>query len=102
MVPRDLLIWALSFVCGAALGTFYFLGLWWSLKRLPGKSRPRLWLGASYALRTSLVLAGFWLALRADVPSFLAMLCGFFLMRQVVLRRVVLKKDGSSHARQSG
>lgn len=98
----DALLWSLCLAWGAFLGTFYFLGLWWTVKRIPGRTRPRLWLGVSYAVRTVCLLAGLWLVLRKDVTGFLAALLGFFLMRYIIMRKVGLEKSGGGCARQSG
>lgn len=98
----DPLFWALAFGWGLFLGVFYFLGLWWTLRRLPRMTRPRLWLAAGYTVRTVCLLAGFWAVLQRDVAGFLATLCGFFLMRYVTVRKLGLEKSGGNRARLSG
>jgi F1F0 ATPase subunit 2 len=88
MTWSDALWWAAATGWGLVIGGFYFYGLWWTLRKLPGKKRPGLWLGISYAVRTTLAMLGFWLAIRNGVVPFFFSVGGFFLMRGVLTRRL--------------
>lgn len=96
----DVTLWGLAFLWGAALGLFYFGGLWLTLKAIPRKSRPKRWLWVSYAVRLSGALAGFWLVVRNDPGAFLFTFPAFFLVR-IILTRVLGHKNGRKpHAAQ--
>ena len=71
---------------GGALGFAYFGGLWWTLRILPGKSRPKSSLALSFCFRILLVLIGFWIILQVDLWGFFMTLASFFLMRTNLIR----------------
>ena len=48
-----------TFAAGMTLSSFYFGGLWWTVRRVPTTRRPALWLLASFFLRSLVVLSGF-------------------------------------------
>ena len=51
----------LALLAGAALGIMYFCGLLWTIQRSLVSSQPGLWFFASFLLRTSLAVGGFYL-----------------------------------------
>lgn len=97
------LLLILALIAGAALGTFFFGGLWWTISRAVASSRPAVWFMASLLLRTSVVLVGFFVTSRGDWQRLLACLAGFFLARLAVTRltRVPAKK-GLQLSKQGG
>lgn len=82
----EVMVIVLAGVAGAALGTLFFAGLWWTLRRGLASSRPALWFFASLVLRLSLTVAGFYAVVGDDWRRLLACLLGFVLARQTVLR----------------
>lgn len=61
------ILWGLlAALGGVALGLFYFAGLWFTLRRLPGHPHPALWVAGSFILRLSVSLTGFYLILGPD------------------------------------
>ncbi len=75
-----------ALLAGTALGTVFFGGLWWTVRRGATSVRPARWFLVSMVLRTALVLAGFY-AVGAGQPLRLALcLLGFVLARSLVLR----------------
>ena len=78
----------LAFVAGGLLGTLFFVGLWWSIRRALKSPRPALWLLGSGALRLGLALVGFYLVGGTHVGRLLACLVGFVVARLVVMRIV--------------
>jgi len=61
------MLWGLlAALGGVALGLFYFAGLWFTLRRLPGHPHPALWVAGSFILRLAVSLTGFYLILGAD------------------------------------
>lgn len=99
MTFPDLMLLGLALGWGALLGVFYFGGLWWTLTVFRQRSRPGAFLVLSFAVRTLLVLAGFWLMLQKGVPPFLVTIGGFFLARFAVTRKVGARKGEEEHAR---
>lgn len=50
----------LTLLAGLGLGGVFFGGLWWTVKKGVSSPWPALWFCVSLALRTSLVLLGFY------------------------------------------
>ena len=80
-------LWVLAIVWGVLLGLLYFGGLWTTVRRLPGVSRPKTLLVSSFLVRLALVLAGMWWILQSDLVAFFLCLLSFFLVRVVMTRR---------------
>ena len=100
MTQADLLSWGLASIWGAGLGLFYFGGLWWTLRSLPGKPHPRARLGLSFVLRTSIALLGFWFVIEKDVYAFFFTIGTFFLTRLFLTRKLGLTGGNSRNANQ--
>ncbi|HUH93286.1 MAG TPA: ATP synthase subunit I [Casimicrobiaceae bacterium] len=91
-----------AFVAGVLLGTFFFGGLWWTVRRGVSSERPTLWFLGSMLLRTGIVLAGFYFVLGSDWKRVLAGLTGFIVARVVVTRLVRAAKQPGPPARKAG
>ena len=89
---------ALALVTGALLGAMFFGGLWWTVQKGSISKRPALWFFASLLLRTSIVLAGFYLIARGHWENLLVCLLGFVIARLIVTRltRVAGKPSNSA------
>lgn len=81
---NEALTLAMPFAAGIVLGAIFFGGLWWTIRRGFSSNQPALWFLASLLLRTSLVLAGFYLFARGNWERLLACLCGFIAARLLV------------------
>jgi F1F0 ATPase subunit 2 len=77
-----------AFLGGAGLGVFYFLGLWWTVQKLPSARSPALLSLASFAVRTAVVLTGFYFIMGGQWERLMACLVGFVGARIVLLRRL--------------
>jgi F1F0 ATPase subunit 2 len=86
MNPTDAMPWLLAFVAGGALGTGYFWGLWWTVRKSLASPRPALWVFGSLLLRMALALAGFYAVGGGDWQRLVACLIGFVAARQLVVR----------------
>jgi len=92
----------LTLTIGIAAGTFYFGGLWWTVKKLPDTRRPA-WLSlASFLLRAVVVLTIFYVATQGQWDRLLLCLVGFSLARLVLLRRIGLRTDKSKWPNRFG
>jgi F1F0 ATPase subunit 2 len=76
----------LALLAGVLIGTIFFGGLWWTVRRGLSSQRPAAWFLGSLLLRTILVLGGFYLVSRGDWRRLLACLLGFLLARILVTR----------------
>jgi F1F0 ATPase subunit 2 len=88
MIQTDFLSWSLASIWGAGLGLFYFGGLWWTLRSLPGRPHPRAWIGLSFVIRTLIALFGFWVIIQKDVYAFFFTIGAFFLTRLFLTRKL--------------
>lgn len=79
---------ALALVAGAALGLFYFGGLWLTLQRVGQSRHPAAFALASFFGRTVVVVAGIYLVASASWRRIAACLLGFVVVRGLMIRRV--------------
>jgi len=79
-----LLIDMLAMLCGTALGTVFYGGLWWTVRGLATSSRPALAVFISMLLRMGVALGGLYLVGRGDWVRLLSCLLGFMLARAAV------------------
>ena len=79
---------ALALLVGALLGGFFFGGLWWTVQKGTVSEWPALWFLGSLLLRTTVVLAGFYVVLQGHWSRFVACLLGFVIARIFVVKRL--------------
>lgn len=75
-----------ALLAGGALGTVFFAGLWWTVRRAADSATPARWFIASLIVRTAIVLAGFYVVGAAQPLRLGLCLLGFVLARVLVLR----------------
>ena len=75
---------ALAWVAGTGLGSIFFGGLWWTVRRCVVSRRPTLWLLGSLLLRMSIALAGFYFVGHRNWERLVACLIGFVMARLAV------------------
>ena len=76
---------ALALAAGGALGTIFFGGLWWTIRKGVSSKQPALWFLGSLLLRMAVTLAGFYFVGRGYWQRLVACLLGFVMARLVVL-----------------
>jgi F1F0 ATPase subunit 2 len=76
------LVWPLS--AGGLLGVIFFGGLWWTVRLGMLSPWPALWFLGSFALRTTISLAGFYLVGHSGWHRLVACLVGFVIARVLV------------------
>ncbi len=86
---------------GCLLGTLFFSGLWWTVRKGISSKRPALWFLGSLLLRTGIVLAGFYLISGGRWERLVACLLGFVIARFIVIFRVRSRLRPQSSTRQS-
>ena len=82
---NETLTLALAGLAGAALGAIFFGGLWWTVRRGVSSGHPALWFLGSGLLRTSIVVAGFYLVGGGQWQRLVGALVGFIVARFAVM-----------------
>jgi F1F0 ATPase subunit 2 len=77
---------ALAWVTGGGLGTIFFGGLWWTVRKGVSSKQPALWFFGSLLLRMSIALSGFYFVSGGRWDRLLACLLGFLIARFIVTR----------------
>ncbi len=81
---HEALTLVLAGTAGAALGAFFFGGLWWTIRKAASSRRPALWFFGSLLLRMSVALTGFYFVFDGHWQRLLLCLLGFVMARLVV------------------
>ncbi len=76
--------WTLSSMAGGMLGTIFYGGLWWTVKKGASSERSALWFFGSLQLRMAIALVGFYFVSSGHWDRMVACLAGFFLARILV------------------
>jgi F1F0 ATPase subunit 2 len=82
----EILALTLALAEGFFLGSMFFGGLWWTVRKGIASPVPALWFLGSVLLRTSLALAGFYYASAGEWKNLLACLIGFVMARILITR----------------
>lgn len=87
---------------GVLLGAVYFGGLWLTVRKAVSAQRPGALVALSFAGRSLLALAGFYLASAGRVERLLACLVTFLLVRQLFLlrSRYSMERSMETHGHQ--
>ena len=83
---NETVILVLAGGAGVLLGAIFFGGLWWTVQRGLSSKRPASWFLVSLLLRTSIILAGFYVVSGGHWDRLLACLLGFIMARFLVTR----------------
>ena len=87
-----IIVLVLAFGAGLALGAFYFILLWRSVRKLPeAKSPARMMLG-SFVLRMAVVLPGFYFIMNGHWERLVTAFIGFIIMRKILMLRLGQQK----------
>jgi F1F0 ATPase subunit 2 len=79
---------AVSLIVGLSIGALYFIGLWWTVRRLPAVRAPALWTFASFGVRTGACVTAFYLTMQGRWENLLMCLAGFTLARLWLVHRL--------------
>ena len=83
---NETLTMLLAWLAGGVLGTIFFGGLWWTVRKGVSSKQPALWFFGSLLLRMSIALAGFYFVSGGHWDRLLACLLGFVIARFIVTR----------------
>jgi F1F0 ATPase subunit 2 len=86
LMPIHPTVLALAALAGAALGSLFFGGLWYTARRAAASPAPALWFFGSLLLRMAITLPGFLLVAGGHWERMLACLLGFLVARATVTR----------------
>ena len=81
----EILVLVPALAIGVTLGTIFFAGLWWTVRRGLSSEYPALWFFSSLLLRTGIALTGFYCVARDSRGKLLMCLFGFFIAHQIVI-----------------
>jgi F1F0 ATPase subunit 2 len=96
---NELNFWILSLVAGILLGTFYFGGLWLTLKNLPVSRNPYILTLGSFFVRTIITLFGLYLVAKGgNWERLLVCLSGFIFMKIFLVYRLRPEKRDAKMA----
>jgi len=76
----------LALLEGALLGMFFFVGLWWTVRKLESTRLVALLFFSSMSVRTGVVILGFYFILGDNWQRLVAGLLGFIIARIIVSR----------------
>ena len=96
----------LAFIAGFLLGTLFFGGLWFTVKKAVSTKIPALWIFSSFFLRISITLVGFYFVSSGNWKRLLICVAGFIVARTLVMhftksideKQILLKKEVSHEA----
>ncbi|SDD11441.1 ATP synthase subunit I [Williamwhitmania taraxaci] len=80
----EYLFMILVLLVGLALGTLFFGGLWFTVKKTINAKAPAIWFISSFFLRVSIVMIGFYFVAQGSWQRLIICLVGFIVARFVV------------------
>lgn len=83
---NEILLMILALIAGLALGTLFFGGLWFTVKKAVAAKIPAIWFFVSLLIRLSITLIGFYYLSRGSWQRLLVGIVGFIIARIIVLR----------------
>src|SRR5271157_2091273 len=99
---NEVLILAGSLLAGVLLGTFFFGGLWWTIRMGPPSEWSGLVFSGSFLIRMAVTVIGFYLVSHGDWLKLVVCLAGFLFARIVVTRLIRLPSTKSTRILQEG
>lgn len=95
----DIMMFTISFGAGLALGTIFYGGLYWTVKKGLTSHYAGWWFTTSLWLRLGIAAGGFYLVAQGDWRRMLICLAGFLIARVAV---TMLTKDPDPNHRSGG
>lgn len=82
---NDILYMTFAFIAGLILGTLFFGGLWFTVRKTVMSTKPVLWVLGSFLFRMSITLIGFYYIYQGNWQRLLICLFGFVSARFIVM-----------------
>ena len=79
-------MYILSIVAGLLLGTFFFGGLWWTIKKGTASKTPAIWFLSSFFIRLGITVCGFYFVSIIIGKRMILCLAGFIIARTLITR----------------
>lgn len=76
----------LSLSVGLIIGTLFFCGLWWTVKKAMNSKNPAIWFIGSIIMRFGVTLMGFYFVSNHHWERMVICLAGFFISRVIIIR----------------
>jgi len=103
---NEIVFMILAFVAGLVIGTIFFGGLWFTVKKGITSKKPTLLFFFSFVLRTGIALIGFYYISQNIWQRFLICLVGFVIARFIIAlitkpimeKQIMLKKEAQDEA----
>lgn len=86
----------IAIIAGVLIGTVFFGGLWWTVRRGLVSRYAALWFTGGLLVRMTVALTGFYFIGRDHWPRLLACLSGFVVARVVVMKLTGVRFQQSS------
>lgn len=83
---------------GMALGTFFFGGLWWTVRKGLTSDHPATWFLLSQLTRIAVAVLGFYFIADGQWQRVLVCLAGFLIARVVVTRLTRIPESSRPHS----
>jgi len=99
---NEALILAGDLFTGILLGAFFFGGLWWTIRSRSPSQWSGLLFSASFLLRMTVAVTGFYVVSHGEWRKLLACLVGFLLARIAVTRLIRLPITKSARILREG
>jgi F1F0 ATPase subunit 2 len=90
----------ISVFTGILLGTFFFGGLWFTVRKGMVAKNPALLFLVSFIIRIAVVLTGFYFIAQSDWKNILFCLGGFLVARSAVTRLTKEKDQTNLHSKE--
>ncbi len=88
-----------AMAAGLLLGTFFFAGLFWTIKRGLLSKHPALWFFGSLIIRIAVTLGGFYLVSAGRWQNLALCVAGFFIARLLMFQYALrMKKTSGAEA----
>lgn len=84
MTMNDIIYMIFVFIAGFTLGTLFFGGLWFTVKKAMTAKIPAIWFFTSFFLRVSMALLGFYYLALEGWQSIIISIIGFIAARIVI------------------
>lgn len=96
----------ITLIVGLILGTIFYAGLWFTVKKALVSKTPAIWFIGSFIIRVTITLIGFYFVGKGNIKNIIVCFLGFIIARIVVTnytkqkdnKQIELKKEVNHEA----